>query len=221
MPAAWKPVRSPTSARVRAASYEPFHFGTSLDADEVEISDEMFVITAEEAKKSIEPPHLAALQVTPGYITIESGKKQTFHGQGARPARSRHRRRPGGLDGYRRHYWRRWRVPRGQDEGNFMVTATVGSVRGTVSVTVRKPGGEPPPPPPPPNDPTRIVWKGEVPAQKWMNFYTKVLSKFAGKGLKLTVQVDFTAEGGISAQKIEEIKLALRELGFRDAVDLI
>ncbi len=25
----------------------------------------------------------------------------------------------------------------------------------------------------------RLVWSGDVPHQKWMNFYTKVLSKFA------------------------------------------
>ena len=47
-----------------------------------------------------------------------------------------------------------------------------------------------------------------------MNFYTKVLSKFAaGKGLKLTVSRSVTADGGISPQKIEEIKVALRRTG--------
>jgi hypothetical protein len=29
---------------------------------------------------------------------------------------------------------------------------------------------------------SRIQWIGEVPPQKWMNFYTKVVSKFASKG---------------------------------------
>ena len=58
-----------------------------------------------------------------------------------------------------------------------------------------------------------------MPAQKWMNFYTKVLSKFAsGKGLKLTVTVEASPEGGVSSQKIEETKVALRELGMDDNV---
>jgi len=58
-----------------------------------------------------------------------------------------------------------------------------------------------------------------VPAQKWMNFYTKVLTKFAsGMGLKLTVTVEAAPEGGISSQKIEETKVALRELGMTDDV---
>jgi hypothetical protein len=38
------------------------------------------------------------------------------------------------------------------------------------------------------------------------------------KGLKLTVQVECTAEAGISPQKMEELKVALRELGMDDEV---
>jgi hypothetical protein len=61
----------------------------------------------------------------------------------------------------------------------------------------------------------RIQWIGEVPPQKWMNFYTKVVSKFvASKGVKLTVTFEAAPEDGVSKQKIEEIKAALRELGL-------
>lgn len=60
---------------------------------------------------------------------------------------------------------------------------------------------------------------GEVPAQKWMNFYTKVLTRFVrGAGVKLTVTVEATPEGGVSEQATEETKLALRELGLKDDV---
>jgi hypothetical protein len=52
-----------------------------------------------------------------------------------------------------------------------------------------------------------------------MNFYTKVLSKFAAsKGLKLTVRFELTSGGGVSQQKVEETKVALRELGLDDTV---
>ncbi len=55
----------------------------------------------------------------------------------------------------------------------------------------------------------------EVLPQKWMNFYTKVLSKFAsGKGLKIILKIEVAPEGGVSTQKIEETKTALRELGL-------
>lgn len=68
---------------------------------------------------------------------------------------------------------------------------------------------------------SKLSWTGSVPAQKWMNFYTKVLSKFAnGKGLKLTVTVEVAPEGGISNQKMEETKVALRELGMDDNIQI-
>jgi hypothetical protein len=52
-----------------------------------------------------------------------------------------------------------------------------------------------------------------------MNFYTKVLSKFAGaQGLKLTLSIEVSPEGGISPQRIEETRMALQELGLNSTV---
>ena len=66
-----------------------------------------------------------------------------------------------------------------------------------------------------------LIWTGEIPAQKWMNFYTKVLSKFASsRGLKLTLKVEVSPEGGVSKQKAEETKSALRELGLDDNISI-
>jgi hypothetical protein len=56
-----------------------------------------------------------------------------------------------------------------------------------------------------------------------MNFYTKVLSKFtASKGAKVSVRVsvEVVTEEGLSPQKVEEAKVALRELGLTDQVKL-
>lgn len=65
-----------------------------------------------------------------------------------------------------------------------------------------------------------IRWSGDVPPQKWMNFYTKVLSRFAGtSGLKLTIQIDVSPPDGISKQTLDETKGALRELGLKDELD--
>ena len=62
-----------------------------------------------------------------------------------------------------------------------------------------------------------LAWTGEIPPQKWMNFYTKVLSKFTTtKGLKLKLSVEVALEGRISKQKLAETKAALRELGLSD-----
>ena len=62
---------------------------------------------------------------------------------------------------------------------------------------------------------TQMQWSGEVPPQKWMNFYTKVVSKYAtSKGVKLTVKLDVSAAEGIAPSKLDETKAALRELGL-------
>jgi hypothetical protein len=62
-----------------------------------------------------------------------------------------------------------------------------------------------------------MAWTGEVTPQKWIKFYTAVLSKFvAAKALKMKLTGEVSPEDGISKQKIEETKPALRELGMSD-----
>lgn len=81
-----------------------------------------------------------------------------------------------------------------------------------------------PPPTTPQPSPTvgtfrSLKWSGEVPPQKWMNFYTKVLSRFVtGSGLKLRVNVEVAPQDGLSRQKLDETKSALRELGLNEDV---
>lgn len=60
-----------------------------------------------------------------------------------------------------------------------------------------------------------LAWTGEVTPQKWMNFYTKVLAKFASEQ-SLKLQVSFTVHPatGVSKQKLDETRTALRELGL-------
>ena len=61
----------------------------------------------------------------------------------------------------------------------------------------------------------RMTWTGEVPPKLWMNFYTKVLSKHAtDSGLKLKVTIETSPSSGISKEKIEETRTALKELGL-------
>lgn len=66
---------------------------------------------------------------------------------------------------------------------------------------------------------TGFRWTGEVSPQKWMNFYTKVLSPFATTvGLKLIVTVDVDPPGGITTSRLEDTKVALRELGLTETM---
>ncbi|MFA5579286.1 MAG: DUF499 domain-containing protein [Methanothrix sp.] len=90
----------------------------------------------------------------------------------------------------------------GQEEGIFKVTATVGDVNGLAPVTVIKRNSH---------------WEGEIPHQKWTQFYNRILSKFAvRKGLKLAVAVDIS---DATKEEIEEMRMALRELGLEDNVE--
>jgi len=67
-----------------------------------------------------------------------------------------------------------------------------------------------------------ISWSGEIPPQKWMNFYMKIISKVVkSENLKLRVSIEVSDPKGMSEQKIEEIKLALKELGFEDRIESI
>lgn len=54
-----------------------------------------------------------------------------------------------------------------------------------------------------------------------MNIYSKVLSGFARDGsLKLTLNVEISSEKGIPKERIEEMKVALRELGLNDEITI-
>lgn len=87
-----------------------------------------------------------------------------------------------------------------------------GTVPGTPAAP--QPGA---PPASQPAAPVGFEWNGEVPAQKRMNFYTKVLAKFASaNGLKLSLKVRVAPPDSVTQQKMEETQTALRGLGLGD-----
>ena len=101
-----------------------------------------------------------------------------------------------------------------KDEGNFLVTAKSGKVSGEATLSI---GKEERKLPIFPDKMGKLTWSGDVPAQKWMNFYTKVLTRFVKSGaLKINVSFEASPEGGISDQQVEETKASLRELGLKD-----
>lgn len=198
--------------------YDPFVFEQELTVGEVEISDEMFVVRAEDARKHIEPPRLTQLTLSPPQARVEPGKRVTFQVKG--------------LDQFGRTMAAdeiTWSATGGKidangvflaadGEGRFIVKVSSGSISGSANIEVTKQG-----------DASRAVpsmkqtsfqWTGEVPPQKWMNFYTKVLAKHAtGGALKLSVTVEVTPDGGLTEQRIQEAKAALRELGLGDSIE--
>jgi hypothetical protein len=107
----------------------------------------------------------------------------------------------------------------GNDEGAFSLEAVSSAVRGTANITISK--ADAPGTTKPGSELIRgISWSGEIPLQKWMNFYSKVLARFAtAGGIKLRVSLEVSPEGGLPEQKVEETNAALRELGVEGEVE--
>ena len=154
--------------KAASGKYLPFNFERTLTAFDVEVSDEMFIITKDSA--------------------------EAYRQQAARPDSSAPPQPTlPGIDGFA--------VPDPRPGQPKLAPATSGANDA----------------PQPTQLTLGLAWSGEVPSQKWMNFYTKFLTKLGvGSDLSLNVSVKCKPQGGLSPQKIEEIKSALRELGLDD-----
>lgn len=66
----------------------------------------------------------------------------------------------------------------------------------------------------------RVAWEGYLPPQKWTNFYMKVLTRFAtDPSLRIRVRFEVAPDAGVAPNQVEEIKLALRELGLLEQLE--
>lgn len=162
--------------KASGGGYEPFVYKSSLGASDIEIADDVYLISRERAEEYLAKK--AAPTAEPSSTQAASGGTQPATG-GANPPPT-----PGGAGA---------------------------GTRAAPSKTE----------PPPGTEIAGFHWEGEISPQKWMNFYTKVLSRFAtGGGLKLTVSVDVEPPGGTTVSKAEETKVALRELGLSEDIAL-
>ncbi len=65
-----------------------------------------------------------------------------------------------------------------------------------------------------------IKWTGEVPSQKWMTFYTQVLTPFVTQGgLSLRVTAHIEPSNGVTQRQVDEMRSKLRDLGLDDTVE--
>ncbi len=153
--------------------YYPFYYQESLGPADIEITEDMFVITREVAE---------------AYVQQAAGVSETAV------------REPGPT----------WKAEADRmEEGTAVILQTV---------TDTQPEAEEPGPTPTKGI-TRLTWNGEIAAQMWVNFYMKVLTKFASNhDMKLLLQVEISGDDNISPQKVAEMKAALRELGLDDQV---
>lgn len=199
--------------------YEPFFFEKPLYAGDVEISDDMYILTANEARKNIEPRKLASIKIIPPSVTLEPKKSYSFIAKGF----DQHSEEIN-IDTIA------WKTSYGsiteagiltveETEGVYKVTATASGISATSTVTVQKKDETKPITPetpiPQPVGKTKISWSGQIDTKKWNVFYTKVLAKFAANpNLKITIKFEVEDEAANAEQKKEETKTALREMGL-------
>lgn len=206
-----------------SGGYKPFVFGSSLTADEVEVSEDMFVITADEAKKHVEPARLVSLGIQPERAQVKPGTHVAFQVKGLdqreRPMsvpQTAWNAKGGKIDS-------NGGFTAGMDEGEFLIDVRSGQLQAQATIVIAKQEASVPLPPtlfPKPTVIKGLRWSGEVPAQKWMNFYTKVLAKYAtAGGLRIQVSFEVRPDGGLPPQRIDEAKATLREIGLDDAVE--
>ncbi len=147
--------------KVAGGTYEPFVFKKSLPASEVEIADDVYILSKERAEAFLAGK---AAPGAPPDSTIPTAQK-------TKPDDS--------------------------------------------TLTGRQKSGERPPA----AKLSALSWTGEVPAAKWMNFYTKVLSRFvSAASVRITVTVDVDSASGIPLASAEEAEVALRELKLNENV---
>src|SRR5262249_30519484 len=114
--------------KAAGGGYRPFQFSKGMASNEVEISDDMFIITRE---------------------TAEAYIKKSDAGDSGSESQSQSGGETAGADGGR------------TDEGTDAGEKRQFSGGGASAEGIRK-----------------IAWSGEIAPQKWMNFYTRVLSRF-------------------------------------------
>jgi hypothetical protein len=195
----------------------------SLFDTEVEISEDVFILKAEDAQKLLEPPRLARLVIRPEQATIKVGERAEFT--------------VSALDQYSQPFSTpavEWSAKGGTVtvEGVFTAGDTGGvysvHAQGSgleaiaeVRITTKQDGGgggnggD--------NRPGKrtVRWHGTVPPQKWMNFYTKVLTRFSGiPDLKLEVSFQVPLEPDQADAKTDEARSGLKELGLGDDVNV-
>ncbi len=187
-----------------------------FDAD-VEISDDVFILKADEAQKLREPPRLAHLVVRPEHVIVKPGEKAAFsysgldqYGQPIMVAEVEWTATGGSIDS-------KGMFVAGKDGGAFTASAKADGSEAIAEVRIARKDDVPEIVET--SGPRTIRWSGNVPPQKWMQFYTKVLSKYAtSPDLKIEVSFQMKVEQDQGDAKAAETKTGLRELGLDDGV---
>ncbi|OAB62772.1 AAA family ATPase [Leptolyngbya valderiana BDU 20041] len=216
--------------------YEPFYFRETLSPEEIEISDNMFVVrgeTAEAYKQRLtEPQRLVRIELSPETVVLKPNEQQAFIAKGYDqygdpfPLTEITWNATGGdidTEGV---------LTAGQNAGNFTVTAISGNIEetGRFSVQVPKstkdnrgtytPGDRGDTPTVVEPEPQGLRWRGQVPPQRWMQLYMQVFSKLVSDPNRdVSIAVEFSISGEVSESQVTEMQAALQSLGLEGAIE--
>lgn len=189
-------------------------FGVPTSFSDIKISDEAYIVTAEEAMKRIGPPVLAEIRVIPKAVGLRPGAHHRFLVQGfdqhARemPVPEVEWSATGGeisADGI---------FKAGSALGLATVSAVVGDLTGQAEVIIGEDEGPGP-------SVVSITWQGNLPHQRWIEFYQKVLSVHAASGsVESHVRVDIRPSTGTREDVIGRLRASLKELGLPDDLEV-
>ncbi|MFM7364361.1 MAG: ATP-binding protein [Cuspidothrix sp.] len=172
--------------------YEPFYFECDFSVRDVEISEDMFIITKATAD---------------AYQIALAAKETVFKNSSRLSTNGENITYPNNQENSTLIYDTAREKPTSYDSNTKKSPNEPQPIQDTKIIT-------------PVASPKLLKWSGEITSQIWMNFYRHVLSRFAtGNDVKLTVTVNFTVEGEIPMQKIEETKVGLSELGLNNDVE--
>jgi hypothetical protein len=183
----------------------------------------VFLEKAEEAQNLLEPPRLASLVIQPEHPVLKPGGQIAFacsaldqYGHAITAPAVAWSASGGSVtpDGG---------FTAGSSEGLYTVQAVAGDREAVAEIRVRAEGREGSEGDGRAERPDRRVirWRGTIPPQKWMNFYTKVLTRFVSSPeLKLEVSFEIPLDGAPAQAKVKETRCGLKELGLDESGQL-
>jgi len=194
--------------------------GKTLNIDDIEISDDVAILPAEEVKKYEEPRKLKRVVLNSPKSNLVPGEEVQIQAVGYDQFNDKI-----AIDNIE------WSTSSGSisPDGHFKspdtecdvtVTAAVSGISGTIILSVKEESYIKENQPPLKFGKRTIKWSGEVPFGKWMVFYNKVLSKhISRKGFKVTVSFQFDLEGDDTPEVLDGIKFELNELGLNPKIE--
>jgi hypothetical protein len=213
-------------AKGQGSEYESFIYNQPLTSMEVEISEDMYLITRETAENYLQRKRaiLTSIQIEPANVELAPGQKFQFsitcldqYGQSMQTGNAIWGSEGGNID-------QKGHFQAGSAVGQFSVSVLVGEFRSIANIVIKEGAVKSDPETPVSTTPyqlSHVGWNGVIPWQKWTIFYNKVLARFAtGFNLKISVQVDIDSDKGISPQKVDETRAALTELGMDDNIQI-